>query len=1446
MSSYDISKTEIIKVDIGLHVESIGVSAFENCSNLIDICFVNIADSSLNSIDNLSFNSCYSLTSITIPKLVTSLGNHTFYGCSNLTDISFYDIASSSLYSIGSYCFEKCNNLTTITIPKSVTSLGEGIFQNTNKLSSIHFEPDINLSTIPLFFCFECSLLTSITIPKSVTTIEETAFAGCYSLSTIIFESPSNLQDICYNAFQNCSNLTTITIPDSVTTIGDSAFQNCSSLTDICFVNIDDSYLETIGMVAFGWAGLESITIPKTVTTIGEQAFINCSSLTDICFYDISNSSLNTIGQWAFMLNYGLTSITIPASVITISNYAFTSCSNLTDISFYDISNSYLETIGQRAFIGSNLTSIIIPKTVTTIGDKAFKNCPNLASITFERQSSGPILGTNVFEDICANVVYNLCFNNIQLVNQFTTISGSFENTCYNQAQQTTHFKLLGNSEALIDISDDLVSTNYTNTPYYISKANILSVDIGMNVTSLGELAFYECINLTTITIPDSVTTISNEVFKNCTNLSSITFEQQFSGPTLGTNVFLDICANVVYNLCFNNIQLVNQFTTISGSFENTCQDVSAQTTHFKLSGNSEALINISGAIMLHFSDSPFDGDITTIEEVVIGTNVTSLGEWALADCVNLTLITIPDSVTNIAEGAIAHTGIISITIPDSVTTIGTEAFIDNTYLVSITIPDSVTTIGHEVFGRCSNLASITFERQSSGPTLETNVFLDICANAVYKLCFNNILLVNQFTTISGSFENTCQDVSAQTTHFKLLGNSEALIDISGALLPTAYDSTSLYKISQANITSVDIGTNVTTIGWAAFQSCSNLTTITIPDSVTTIDTAAFYECINLTTITIPDSVTTIGTTAFYECINLTTITIPASVTTIGNEVFKNCSNLASVIIEPNSSLNSIGISCFEDSNLTTITYETITYYTNKNFAVAFSPGTIETDAFFNTPFSTEEFNSNDFSSNIFNDTSTNDIIAPYSLISYPFRIFEPSENRMNGSTAVYNFNPGVESDISNIYQLKVSGNLYTSPPTGDLGGTTITLDCLINNASNVRLQYDVVSYDNDWVGFTYNNSDILYDFIRLSPQKNRIEYGNSSQDQSVYTISNETFSGSINDIGSSSLVKRYRMNWSYKQIPDTITLDIYMGTNNNIDGTDYNSYTYFSHTFSNTVSNMGRGIFDNKIGIYVTGMSKVYFRNIFVYGVFHTPHITTIFTNMSGQNVFTTNTTINASDYLTDFSAADISRVQIAPTVTTLGNTFLDCSNLTDISFYDIANSSLTSIGDNCFRRCYNLTSISIPKLVTTLNDNLFHDCYSLTSVSFDDIENSVVSSIGNKCFRYNTSLLSIIIPRSVTILNNSAIRGCDLLTDVTFYDIANSSLQTMDDRCLGNNPLLTSIAIPTSVTSIGDNAFGWDIALTSVIYDNITYYDKVNFVAAFTGDISDNAFDNTIFDTA
>ena len=93
---------------------------------------------------------------------------------------------------------------------------------------------------------------------------------------------------------------------------------------------------------------------------------------------------------------------------------------------------------------------------------------------------------------------------------------------------------------------------------------------------------------------------------------------------------------------------------------------------------------------------------------VLIKTNWYTIS-YKFRNCIGLTSVTIPNSVTSIGGGAFSGcSGLTSVTIPNSVTSIGDLAFSECSGLTSVTIGNSVKYIGSYAFYCCSGLTSIT------------------------------------------------------------------------------------------------------------------------------------------------------------------------------------------------------------------------------------------------------------------------------------------------------------------------------------------------------------------------------------------------------------------------------------------------------------------------------------------------------------------------------------------------------------------------------------------------------------------------------------------------------------------------------------------------------------------------------------------------------------------
>ena len=124
------STTEPIQFDS----DTFGATIVSNTYNAKKQCWVVTCDGYVTKIGNSAFESCCSLTSITIPDSVTTIGNYAFSSCYSLASITIPD----SVTTIGEDAFSNCWSLTSVTIPDSVTTIGFCAFNDCRELTSVY------------------------------------------------------------------------------------------------------------------------------------------------------------------------------------------------------------------------------------------------------------------------------------------------------------------------------------------------------------------------------------------------------------------------------------------------------------------------------------------------------------------------------------------------------------------------------------------------------------------------------------------------------------------------------------------------------------------------------------------------------------------------------------------------------------------------------------------------------------------------------------------------------------------------------------------------------------------------------------------------------------------------------------------------------------------------------------------------------------------------------------------------------------------------------------------------------------------------------------------------------------------------------------------------------------------------------------------------------------
>jgi len=259
---------------------------------------------------------------------------------------------------------------------------------------------------------------------------------------------------------------------------------------------------------------------------------------------------------------------------------------------------------------------------------------------------------------------------------------------------------------------------------------------------------------------------------------------------------------------------------------------------------------------------------------------ITSIGDSVFRNCSNLGWIAIPDKVTSIGDGAFAYSGI-----------------------GWITIPSSMTSLGDSVFAGCTNLKEI-YVRNSTPPAVGSGSFYQV-DKSTCKL-YVPIGSKDAYAAAEGwkEFQNIEESSKEPIITFQY-GDLRITTNEDGT---TAYVSSARWTRTldiSSSVTYLGKNYTITSIGIRAFREAL-ITSIKLPSTVTSIGKNAFWGSIYLTSIILPEGVTSIGSCAFGST-NLTSITLPEGITSVEDSVFYNCRKLKEIYLR-NSTPPSVGV----------------------------------------------------------------------------------------------------------------------------------------------------------------------------------------------------------------------------------------------------------------------------------------------------------------------------------------------------------------------------------------------------------------------------------------------------------------------------------------------------------------------------------------------------------
>lgn len=463
---------------------------------------------------------------------------------------------------------------------------------------------------------------------------------------------------------------------------------------------------------------------------------------------------------------------------------------------------------------------------------------------------------------------------------------------------------------------------------------------------AIGASAFRDAYGIASIIIPDGVTYIGDNAFYGCSSLASIYLPAslEYVGENAfrtiyydSANIYLEVGTDTslwhanwssIYN---NHIDNAFGYFDLDGVYYVVLDDQTVHIIDFIYQGVSDIIIP----------------DYFTIGE--LDYVVTQINPYAFAYSQSLVSVSLPASITVIAEGAFYENhNLRSVTFASNsaLEYIGYDAFGYNYSLQGIIIPASVEGIGDYAFQYNMNLRYVIFEAGINLEQLPNGIFdyamrlteITIPASVEYigDSAFNNTLSLKNVY-----FEEDSRLVYIGTYAFNCAENIKVFDLPSSVEVIEDYAFGNMYKLETFNVpgdsqltyignnafidnyklTGVNLPDTVTYIGHNAFNGCYSIKSFVLPLGVTEISSSLFYDAPGLETFIIqegafistigsaafayteslqefifPDGLETIQGMAFYGS-GLTSILIPSSVTSIGAYAFFGCDNLNEVLL---------------------------------------------------------------------------------------------------------------------------------------------------------------------------------------------------------------------------------------------------------------------------------------------------------------------------------------------------------------------------------------------------------------------------------------------------------------------------------------------------------------------------------------------------------------------
>ncbi len=831
------------------NVKSIGKNAFAK------LPFSALEINQVDTIGESAFASCDKLENPVIQNVKT-IGASAFAGSGAQTDDN--KVLLDSIQNVGSRAFEGCQftsadirdleKVTTYTDPetkieyspfaKSSIKKVEFSDETKNTVCTKAFKNVTSLQSVELAYCFTYG---------NISTIDASAFEGCVNLTDINLSD--KLTTINGLAFYN-TGLTEITVPASLTkiTTASAAGKNVGPFAGgvLRKVTFADGVTKSLQGMFMGTTSLEEVVLPKSLKTIDQNAFKDCSSLKKLSVGKSGGENVldtvETINAGAFNGCSSLETLTLK-NVAKIdssdTNRTFGGCTSLKKVSVTGVTTTdntgkttLSTTIGTSAFKDNKALKEINLDTIKTVSQEAFRGCG-----VADDGTDPATLTLNNVNAIGSLAFYGCGFKAVQIPRQLTSVAtGKIDGVEYGPFAggklETVSFG------TLINTIPDNLCMNTTS----LQKIELQSVKASLR--TIGKNAFKGCTSVEEVTIPKGILTVSNSAFEGCSGLTDVTI----AAKTINAKAFAE-CKNLkavkmeegvttIQGMAFANTQISavtipSTLTTAGTTKEGTIEKgpfagTMIATVHGQTEDSTEAQ---EGATILpetkKIPDNLFLG-CTSIIDVQIPETVTEIGQKAFKDassvenvtfavntetgkvkgvekigisafdgCSSLQELVLPETVTEVLQGAFANEGALvkaDMSRAASLKKWDKESFKGDTALAEVVLPTAggITAIPDGAFAGCTSLTGENLKIPKNIVTITANAFKESGLKKLY--------IPNQVTMIGASAFEACK-----------------------------------------NLEDVHISNNISIISQSTFKNCEKLKKIEIPVKVEKIGTNAFY-----------------------------------------------------------------------------------------------------------------------------------------------------------------------------------------------------------------------------------------------------------------------------------------------------------------------------------------------------------------------------------------------------------------------------------------------------------------------------------------------------------------------------------------------------------------------------------------------------------------------------